>query len=356
MRPVQMPGIDTIWNQIWPDKISDFPKYASSAAHIFGRPRAFTESFAGYNPVPTLDQARWVLNQQLVRGINMVEIMFTPSSAAGGPFVMRGWMGDDGFPNFAAWIGRAGYLLSMGRPTAQIAVYHPVMSMWMGDPIATQANQATLAVMQQLLEQQRDFDFVDDDSLAQSLTLEKGLLRSASGNEYRAVIVPGATAISRASLDRLRTFAKSGGRVVFLGKRPSMAVDASFLKAVPPGDLAWATAEPAVKLTPAVLAALPAPDVTLSPAPPAVKYLHRHWRDADCYFFFNESPQPQSIGATLSGSGRAQTWDAATGEISNLVAGVSGNGAVRLHLNLAPNESRFVVVGGGGSTETAKAH
>jgi hypothetical protein len=29
---------------------------------------------------------------------------------------------------------------------------------------------------------------------------------------------------------------------------------------------------------------------------------------------------------------------------------------VRLHLNLAPNESRFVVVVGGGSTETAKAH
>ena len=209
--------------------------------------------------------------------------------------------------------------------------------------------------MQQLLEQQRDFDFVDDDSLAQSLTLEKGLLRSASGNEYRAVIVPGATAISRASLDRLRAFAKSGGRVVFLGKRPSMVVDTSFLKAVPPGDLSWATSDPAVKLTPAVLAALPA-DVTLVPTSPAVKYLHRHWRDADCYFFFNESPQLQSVNATLSGSGRAQTWDAATGEISNLVAGVSGNGAVRLHLNLAPNESRFVVVVGGGLTETAKAH
>jgi hypothetical protein len=109
-------------------------------------------------------------------------------------------------------------------------------------------------------------------------------------------------------------------------------------------------------LTPAVLAALPAPDVTLVPTSPAVKYLHRRWRDADCYFFFNESPQLQSVNATLSGSGRAQTWDAATGEISNLVAGVLGNGAVRLHLNLAPNESRFVVVVGGGLTETAKAH
>jgi hypothetical protein len=342
MRPVQMPGIDTIWNQIWPDKVSDFPKYASSAAHLFGRPRAFTESFAGYKPEPTLDQARWVLNQQFVRGINMVEIMFTTSSASGAAFAMRGWMADEGFPNFAAWTARAGYLLSMGRPTAQIAVYHPAMSMWMGE---AGANTAALAVMKQLLEQQRDFDFVDDDSLAATLTLDKGVLRSASGNEYRAVIVPEATAISRAALDRLRAFAKSGGRVVFLGKRPAMVVDTSFLKAVPPGDLSWATAQPAVKLTPAVLAALPAPDVALSPAPPAVKYLHRRWRDSDCYFFFNESAQPQPVGATLSGSGPSQTWDANTGEISNVFATASGKGAVHLHLNLNPNESRFIVVG-----------
>jgi hypothetical protein len=167
--------------------------------------------------------------------------------------------------------------------------------------------------------------------------------------------VPGATAISRASLDRLRALAKSGGRVVFLGKRPSMAVDASFLKAVPPGDLSWATTEPAAKLTPAVLAALPAPDVTLVPAQPAVKYLHRRWRDADCYFFFNESPQPQSVGATISGSGSPQIWDAANGDISNLFASVAGKGAVRLHLNLAAYESRFIVVGGASTTETAKA-
>lgn len=361
MRPVQIPGIDVIWNQIWPDKIADFPKYASSAAHIYGRPRAFTESFAAFNPAPTLDQARWVLNQQLVRGINMVEIMFTPSSAASGRFAMRGWMGDDGFPDLAAWIGRASYLLSMGRPAAQIAVYHPVMSMWMGE---AGANQAALTVMRQLLERQRDFDFVDDDSLADSLTLDKGIgkgigkgmgkgvLRSASGNEYRAVIVPGATAISRAALDRLRAFAKSGGRVVFVGKTPTLVVETSFLKAVPPGDLGWATAEPTVQLTPAVLAALPAPDVTLSPAAPAVKYLHRRWRDADCYFFFNESPRPQPLDAALAGSGAVQSWDAATGKISNTVANVSGKGAVRLHMNLAPNESRFVVIG---TAEAAEA-
>ena len=67
--------------------------------------------------------------------------MFTTSSASGAAFPMRGWMADEGFPNFAAWTARAGYLLSMGRPTAQIAVYHPAMSMWLGE---TGASQATL--------------------------------------------------------------------------------------------------------------------------------------------------------------------------------------------------------------------
>lgn len=47
MRYVQMPGVDAIWDQIWPDEeITDFPKYASSVAHVFGKPRTFTESFA----------------------------------------------------------------------------------------------------------------------------------------------------------------------------------------------------------------------------------------------------------------------------------------------------------------------
>ena len=39
MRYVAIPGVDAIWNQIWYDKIADFPKIASSAAHMFGRPR-----------------------------------------------------------------------------------------------------------------------------------------------------------------------------------------------------------------------------------------------------------------------------------------------------------------------------
>jgi hypothetical protein len=69
MKYVEVPGIDAIWHQIWTDTISDYPRLASSAAHIYGHPRSFTESFGAYRPAPDLVMARYVLNEQIVRGI-----------------------------------------------------------------------------------------------------------------------------------------------------------------------------------------------------------------------------------------------------------------------------------------------
>ena len=83
MRFVQIPGVDAIWNQIWYDKVADFPKIASSAAHMYGRPRALSETFAAYNPRPTVQDAKWVIDYELVRGINVFEYMFWPASSGG---------------------------------------------------------------------------------------------------------------------------------------------------------------------------------------------------------------------------------------------------------------------------------
>ena len=57
-RYVTVPAVDTIWRQIWMDKVSDFPKLASSAAHLFGHPRSFTESYAIYGRGMSLEQAK----------------------------------------------------------------------------------------------------------------------------------------------------------------------------------------------------------------------------------------------------------------------------------------------------------
>jgi len=341
MRHVQMPGIDTIWSQIWMDKVADFPKYASSAAHLFGRPRAFTESFAAYKPAPSVEQAKWILNHQLVRGINMVEVMFVPASSKG-LSGMRGWLATEEFPQVAGYLNRACYILSQGRPTAAIALYHATMSMWLGDE---QANDCTLTIMQQLLEQQRDFDVVDDRSIGSLLKLEGNELKNLSGQGYRAVIIPSATAISKSALDKLQAFADKGGSVIFVGRTPSMVVEKTFLNANGPPNLSWAVLEPSGEMTDRVMKALPKSDVLLDRPCQAVKYTHRCWRDAELYMFFNESQERQTRKATLSGSGQVQVWDAKTGNIEFLADASSENSVVSLTLELEPYGTKFIVIG-----------
>ncbi|MCL4401303.1 MAG: hypothetical protein M1436_01380 [Acidobacteria bacterium] len=80
--------------------------------------------------------------------------------------------------------------------------------------------------------------------------------------------------------------------------------------------------EPTLDLTPAVLAALPPADVAFDRPAAPVKYVHRRWRDADAYFFHNESDQPYARKAVLAGSGKVEVWDPATASVSPL-AGVS---------------------------------
>jgi hypothetical protein len=214
--------------------------------------------------------------------------------------------------------------------------------MWLGDDAS---NSSALAIAQQLLERQCDFDFVDEQALSSVLIPDKNTLRNLSGQSYRAVIVPSVTAISKAALDRLHAFSKAGGKVLFLGTQPYLVLERSYLRASGPTDLGWAVREPSGELTARVIQALPQPDVQFDRLRPSVKYQHRRWRDADLYFFFNTSAEKQSCQATLAGRGRAQLWDAVSGSINALPDAIAGKGTVRLPMVLEPYETRFIVIG-----------
>ena len=199
------------------------------------------------------------------------------------------------------------------------------------------------------MEHQIDFDHIDHDSLASVCTLEGGGLKNLSGQVYRAVIVPTSTVIQKNVLERLRAFAAAGGKVMFVGRTPTMVVDRTFLhpRAGAP-DLSFATLEPTPEITPRVVAALPKPDVKLDAACPPIKYIHRSLKDGDVYFFFNESDQTQSRTATLAGSGQVQVWDAASGTIHPVEGAAKAEGSVAVPLTLEPYESKFVVIGPAG--------
>ena len=83
------------------------------------------------------------------------------------------------------------------------------------------ADKMFVATEQMLSEHQIDFDIINEDALAGDLIAGAGTFETLSGNRYRTVILPGAEILSKAAVERLRSFAKGGGRVLFLGCTPS---------------------------------------------------------------------------------------------------------------------------------------
>jgi hypothetical protein len=78
MRYVEVPGIDNL-GQLTPSAVhtpdgtwdvnNNFPKLASSAAHLFGKPKVWTESGGG----PGIE-GKYSLDYQIVRGVNTLQI------------------------------------------------------------------------------------------------------------------------------------------------------------------------------------------------------------------------------------------------------------------------------------------
>jgi hypothetical protein len=232
--------------------------------------------------------------------------------------------------------------MSIGRPAAQVALFHPTDSYWLGDQ---EADTADMKLTTQLMEQQIDFDHIDSDTLASVCTLEGGGLKNLSGQVYRGVVVPTSTVIMKGVLERLKAFAAQGGKVVFVGRTPTMVVDKSFLHPEPGApDLSFATLEPTAEITAKVAAALPKPDVKLDTACAPLKYMHRSLKDGDVYFFFNESAENQARNVTLAGTGQVQVWDAASGKIAPLAGAARAQGSVTVPLAFGSQETKFIVI------------
>ena len=360
MRDVQIPGVDTIWHQIWTDTVSDFPRLASSVSHVYGHPRSLTESFAAYRPEPDINMARYIINEQFVRGINLVETMHYPASSRprGGP---AAFMKDPGWPALMAYTRRVSYLMSMGRPAADVALLLPTASLWMQD---ADADNTFVSSERLLSERQIDFDIVTEDAINETLKAGSGTLESASGNRYRAVIVPNAKVLSRATIDKLRKFSEGGGHVLFITGTPSLIADKTYLNEAQaqPSDFSWATLapdtlatvpvppayptqsapaplNPPARLVAALDTAVGARAVMLAAPDTALRIMQRRLKDANVVMVFNESDHTVKNTLRHSLGKLVDRWDAETGKIEP-VTGETG----RIALDLKPYETAFYVI------------
>ncbi len=351
---VQIPGVDAIWNQIWPGTVNDFPKFASSVAHLYGKPRVFSESFAAYFTSPSIPQAKYVVDYQVVRGINFFEFMYWASGTGG-----TTWMAQDGMKELNEYTNRITYLMAQGVPGARIAMYMPTSTYWLGNQ---SADNTVMSLTQTLLKHQRDFDFVNDEAFSEALTIGDGYMENKAGQRYYTLILPGVDVISQSAWSKIEEFVARGGKLLVWGKRPDFLVGKTFTSMELFPDFTDAAFEPSASWSSTVERVLPAAEMAIVKKPQmgmpprgrmmpeqpqatdSVRYMRKVLPDADLYFLFNEGSVAAEFEADFDGVGEVEEWNAQSGEVKSLPAVQQSDGKTRLSLNLQPWESRIITI------------
>jgi hypothetical protein len=106
-------------------------------------------------------------------------------------------MADPGWPALMDYIRRLTYVMAMGRPGAEVAVYLPSSSLWLGDAAG---DVAFVSTERMLAERQIDFDIIGLNAMATDLKAGPGALETMSENKYSVVILPSLACSLRWSL------------------------------------------------------------------------------------------------------------------------------------------------------------
>ena len=164
-------------------------------------------------------------------------------------------------------------------------------------------------------------------------------LENLSGQIYQTVLVPSVKAMSKGVLDKLKSFAASGGKVIFTGNKPIVIVEKTFRDAGSSYDFGKMILEGKN-----VFQHLPEPDFKLEQASDSIKYNHRKFANGDLYFIFNEGDKAIESSLTINGKGKLQQWNAVSGEIKEIEQAKKSGQFVKVHINIAPWETQIFVI------------
>ncbi|MBP5671810.1 MAG: hypothetical protein J6X49_05435 [Victivallales bacterium] len=263
LRYLDVPGVDVIWQQLFPGVRSHvFPKYASSIARQSGRDRSLTETAAVFGNGLTPLQLKWLLEYQLVRGINTIVLSCYEMSTKDHLLYVnpRPQCGPDDplWPYSNLWhtyFARLCYILKQGKADCHVALYYDVRSIWAGASKGEAAARIHEEISQKLLERQIDFDFVDDDALGKPKTkvYDDGSFKIGA-MMYDTLIIP--------SRNRMTPEAKRF--VKRISTRGGMVLDETQLDRIKPV-------------------------IDISPATDAIRATKRIWDGIPYYFLVNES-------------------------------------------------------------------
>jgi hypothetical protein len=217
-------------------------KFASSAAHVAGLPFASAETFTWLTEHfrTSLSQCKPELDLMLASGVNRIVFhgsTYSPQSAAwpGWKFYASVDMSPTNTiwrhaPAFFLYIARALSFLQSGRPDADFLLYFPIYDIWHKQrgnhylAFSIHGLRERLpqfyAAVDSITAAGYDADYISD-SFIRSCSVEEGMIRTAGGNLYKALIIPPAERMPVETLEHLLNMARQGARIWFAGDVPS---------------------------------------------------------------------------------------------------------------------------------------
>ena len=216
LKHLDVPGVDTIAGQILSSGnqmdglgLDFFPRFASSAAVQTGTPLALSESFAVYGSCLSGDEMRYILNYQLVRGIDLFNYMSMPVTVEKWyAFQMRPSF-HPVFPGFFALdslaqeITRECVFMAAGLHAAATALFYPYEAILAGPQAGALAARAFREAGDSLEDNGCDFDLIDSDTILAS-PVENGLLL-AGGAAYARILVPEGITVPEEIREKLKS-------------------------------------------------------------------------------------------------------------------------------------------------------
>ena len=215
-------------------------KIHSSLAHLYERPRSWIEAFHSSGWGGTLEETFDWLVPWIRAGLTLYDPHAVYYSTKGGwwewappstcwrqPYWRH-------YPQFADAVMRLMGILAVGRHVCDIAVLFPTTTvqahLLVSGPLeaASEAEQQFVAITGSMFwnnpkpgvleRDRRDFDMLDDDSLARA-HVDAGQLQVA-GESYRCLILPALTHLSAECVAAVNAFAQSGGLVLAVSSLP----------------------------------------------------------------------------------------------------------------------------------------
>lgn len=360
-------AVDFVRGEFWPYRPEARSmwviKETASAAHIYGKPRVNMEAFTSnyhWQEGPAFLKA--AADRAFCEGMNHV-VWHTASHQppeAGKP----GWVYGAGthlgptrvwWPMakpFLDYLGRASYLLQQGQFVADILYYY-------GDQ---GYNFVRAKRVDPSLGPGFDYDVVNQDVLLHRLEAKEHRLALPDGMHYEVLVLPERTDIDLAVLQKVEDLVRNGATVI--GPKPTRTTGFSGypdrdrtvrqLAAKLWGDLDGKQRQVRPYGQGKIVWGLPLrevlrqrsvePDFQYESGTASLDYIHRQTATEDIYFVRNRKAQAERVAVRFRASGVPQLWSPDTGEMSPAPLYTATVDGVSVPLDLAPEDSIFVVV------------